>query len=48
MLNNRVLEAKLNNKLNKIVDVQKRERLVAELNLLSNLLIDIYLIEKNV
>lgn len=48
MLDDRILESKLNDKLNKVVSPQDKARLVTELNLLSNLLIDIYLDNKNV
>lgn len=49
MVDNEILKFKLKNKLDKLVlNDELEERLVAELNRLSDLLIDIYLDNKNV
>jgi hypothetical protein len=49
MVDNEILKFKLKNKLDKLgLSDELKERLVAELNRLSDLLIDIYLDNKNV
>ncbi len=49
MLDNEILKKSLKNKFKKLnIDENEEDNLVAELNYLSNFLIDIYLANKNV